>query len=149
MLQHSLAIDLIWLFFLLILLIYFWRDRLALLKCRHWKIAPGQITRCEWTRDQHRIWPSIEYSYEVDGQSFQGEHLLVDTSHNNPSSASSKKIAYKAAIAYQNRQAIDIFYNPDNPEQSALDISMPRKLTMIILLIGGLIVFHLIYIALR
>lgn len=144
MFQSRLAMDLIWLAFLILLLAYFWKDRLALLKCRRWKMTQGLITRCEWTQDAHRIWPRIEYDFEVDGQTYQGEHLLADTTHHNPASRFSKRIAYKAAIAYQNRQTIDVYYNPANPEQSALDISMPGKLTALIALLCGLIAFHLL-----
>ena len=91
----------------------------------------------------HSIWPKIEYTYQVHDQDLIGEYLFLDTSHNNPNSKYSRLVAYKAAVAFKENSEIDVYYNPNNPEQSALDVTIPIKLNIILCLISVLIVIHL------
>lgn len=142
-------LDLAWLLFLLLMLRHFWRDRQLLRQARFWLITKGRISQFRWVRDGHRLWPKIEYVYRVFDHEFQGEYLFLDTSHNNPASNYARKVAYRAAMAYEHDQDIDVFYNPDNPEQSALDITMPRKLNLIIAFLSALIVLHLAIVGYR
>ena len=136
-------LDIGWLFILFILLIHFWRDRKALQEAQSWLKAKGHITSCEWAQVGHSIWPKIEYTYQVHDKDLVGEYLFLDTSHNNPHSKYSRLIAYKAAIAFKENSEIDVYYNPNHPEQSALDVTMPTKLNVILLLISILIVIHI------
>ena len=142
---HSLRwiLDFGWLFFLFILLRHFWRVRQLLVHASSWLKAKGRITRCEWTQVGHHIWPKIEYSYQVYEQDLTGEYLFLDTAHNNPSSNYSRRIAYNAAVAFTENKEIEVYYNPNQPEQSALDITIPYKLNFIIGLLSGLILLHL------
>ncbi len=137
------VLDLGWLLFLLILLKHFWQDRKELLRTQSWLITKGHITHCEWTTIGHSVWPKIEYSYQVHERDLVGEYLFLDTAHNSPSSKYSRQVAYKAALAFKEDAEIEVFYNPNNPEQSALDITMPKKLNFIIILLGALIFLHL------
>lgn len=149
---HNLSqwvLDLGWLFFLLVLLRHFVQDRRGLLRTRSWLKTKGHITSYELTTVGNNLWPKIEYSYQVYDKDLIGEYLFLDTAHNSPTSKYSRQIAYKAAMAYKENAEIDVFYNPNNPEQSALDITMPRKLNVIIILISSLIVLHLGIIASR
>jgi hypothetical protein len=47
-------------------------------------------------------------------------------------------------VAYEEDADIDVFYNPNNPTQAALDITMPRKLNLIVGLLLALIILHLV-----
>ena len=136
-------LDIGWLIVLLILLLHFLRDRKALVQAQSWLKVKGHITSCEWVEQHHSIWPKIEYSYQIHDKDLVGEHLFLDTSHNNPYSKYSRRIAYKAAIAYKENAEIDVYYNPNNPEQSALDVTMPSKLSIILLLIVAMLVIHI------
>ncbi|MCW8408941.1 DUF3592 domain-containing protein [Legionella sp. PATHC035] len=136
-------LDLGWLLFLLILFRHFWRDRQILVQAQSWLKVKGYISACEWTTVGHSVWPKIEYTYQINDHNFTGEYLFLDTAHNNPNSKYSRGVAYKAAVAFQENEAIDIYYNPNRPEQSALDVSMPTKLNIILILIGILIGVHL------
>lgn len=136
-------LDLGWLLFLLLLLHHFWRDRNTLLQSRSWLKVSGHITRCDWSQVGHSIWPKIEYTYQVHEKDLTGEYLFLDTSHNNPNSKYARQIAYKAAVAFKENSAIDVYYNPNNPQQSALDVTIPGKLNLILILICLLITFHL------
>ncbi|KTD63180.1 hypothetical protein Lsan_1450 [Legionella santicrucis] len=136
-------LDLGWLFFLLILFRHFWQDRQVLVRAKSWLITKGRITSCEWTEVGHSVWPKIEYSYQVYDKDLTGEYLFLDTAHNNPNSKYSRSIAYKAAVAFKEDKEIDVYYNPNNPEQSALDVTVPTKLNIILILIGTFIVLHL------
>lgn len=149
MLSWSWILDAGWLIFLLILLRHFWLDRQQLLQAQSWLKTRGHITSCEWIEQGHSIWPKIEYTYQVHEKDLTGEYLFLDTSHNSPNSKYSRNIAYKAAVAFKENSQIDVYYNPNHPEQSALDVTMPRKLTVILVLIGALIGLHLVIIALR
>ena len=145
------VLDLGWLIVLLILLRHFWQDRKTLALAKDWLQVKGYITSCEWTKIGHSIWPKVEYSYEVYGKNLTGEYLFLDTAHNNPNSKYARQVAYKAAIAFKEGKEIDVYYNPNRPEQSALDVTMPKKLNLILTLISiliilqiGLIVWHLL-----
>lgn len=142
---HS-FLDLAWLILLLFMLVYFWRDRHLLQQTKYWLITKGRITSFEWAQEGARIWPRISYVYHVFDQEFQSEYLFLDTSHNSPQSKYARGVAYRAAVAYQNDEEIDVFYNPNNPHQAALDITMPLKLNIIIILLIALIVLHLCFI---
>jgi len=137
------VLDLGWLAVLLLLLKHFWRDRRALRDAQYWLKAKGHITSCELTQSGNRVWPKIEYTYQVYDKDLIGEYLFLDTAHNNPSSKYSRSVAYKAAVAFKEEKEIDIYYNPNRPEQSALDVTIPIKLNAIIALIGFFIVVHI------
>lgn len=137
------VLDLGWLLFLLVLLKHFWHDRQLLVQAQSWLKVKGHVTRCEWVGVGHSVWPKIEYSYQVNDKDLLGEYLFLDTAHNNPNSKYSRRIAYKAALAFKEGTEIDIYYNPNHPEQSALDVAMPRKLNVILIALGILIMIHL------
>lgn len=141
--------DLGWLLFLFVLFIHFWRDRQVLVDARTWLTVKGYITACKWTKVGHSIWPKIEYSYHVSEKDFMGYDLFLDTKHHNLNSNYSRQIAYKAAVAFKEGTEIDIYYNPNNLEQSALDVSIPIKLNVILTLIGMLMALHLALIVWR
>ena len=136
-------LDIGWLFFLFILLIHFWRERKALSQTQSWLKTKGHVTHCEWGEAGHSIWPKIEYSYQVFDKDLVGEYLFLDTSHNNPHSKYARLVAYKAAMAFKENSEIDVYYNPNHPDQSALDVTIPKKLNIILILISSLIVIHL------
>lgn len=140
-------LDLGWLVFLFILLRHFWLDRKELVNAQSWLKVKGRITKCEWTKIGHSVWPKIEYTYQVNDKDIVGEYLFLDTAHNNPHSQYSRNVAYKAAVSFKENSQIDVYYNPNHPEQSALDVTMPIKLNIILILIGMFIVLHLALIA--
>lgn len=142
-------LDLGWLCFLLILFRYFWKKRGDLIEAKSWLKTKGHITQCEWTIVGHSIWPKIEYVYQVYDKDLIGEYLFLDTSLNTPNSKYSRDIAYKVALAYRDNSEIDVYYNPNHPEQSALDVAIPKKLTLILTLISVLILLHVCIIVWR
>src|SRR3990167_5981783 len=102
-------LDLVWLIFLLIILKYFLSKFYFLNKARAWFVTKGQIIQLSWTNDNGRLWPKIEYTYQVYERDFIGEYLFLDTSLNTPSSSYARHIAYRAALAYKNNEEIDVF----------------------------------------
>lgn len=125
-------LDISWLVFLLMLFWHFWQSRRALVYAQGWLKTKGRITSCKWTKVGHSVWPEIEYSYEVYDKTLYGHYLFLDTAHNNPNSPYSRNIAYKVALAFKEDSEIDVYYNPNKPEQSALDVSIPKKLNVIL-----------------
>lgn len=143
------VIDIAWLLFLLVLLKHFWSERQFLSQARDWLITKGRMTQFLWTRDGNRVWAKIEYTYHLYDQDFVGEYFFLDTSHNNPNSSYSRQVAYRAAVAFEKDEEIDVYYNPDNPNQSALDVRIPGKLNVIISLLLFLIGLHLLVVLRR
>lgn len=139
-------LDLVWLLILLFLFQHFWKQRQVLLDAQGWLKAKGRVIYYKLIREGHTLWPKIEYEYCVYDKNLVGNYLFLDTIHNNPHSKYSRKVAYKAALAYKEDLEIEVYYNPNKPEESALDVSMPSKLTAILLVIGLLIVLHLVLI---
>lgn len=114
-----------------------------------WLITRGRVTQFIWNKDGRLIWPRIEYTYELFEQEFTGEHFFVDTRRNNPNSNYARKLAFKAAMAFEREEEIDVYYNPDNPAESALDVHIPKKLDVIIGLVLFLLGLHLVIVTLR
>ena len=137
-------LDLGWLLFLLLVLYYFWCARRVTLQTRTWSKTHGRVTQCAWVTYDHSLWPKIEYIYQVGDRDFTGEHFFIDTVHNDPSSVFARKLAYQVVSAYKKNEDIDVYFDPDNPENAVLDRTVPRKLNLILSFIVGLIVLHLV-----
>ncbi|KTD07941.1 DUF3592 domain-containing protein [Legionella jamestowniensis] len=142
-------LDLLWLTFLLVLLWHFWQDRKYFIKIQAWHVTMGKITQFLWTQESYRLWPKIEYSFYVLDEEIHGNRFFPETAHINLNSKYARKVAYRAAMAYEKDEAINIYYNPYNPREAVLDITMPRKLTFILILLMALIFLHLFIIAYR
>jgi hypothetical protein len=122
--------------------IYFWRARQVALQPKFWMNIKGQVTRCEWTQNSHNKWPIIEYRYTIDGRDFKGSSLFLDTTHNVPQSAYVRHLVYRTAIACEKKEEINVYYNPEHPEQAVLDTAIPKKLDWILGVIALLIAGH-------
>lgn len=142
-------VDLGWLVFLLLVFRYFWRARRVTGQTKHWVKTRGRVTQCEWAVQGHSIWPKIEYIYQIDDNDVTGEYLFLDTVHNDPNSKYARNMAYKVANAYKNNEDIDVYYNPDKPEEAVLDTTIPRKLNLILVFTATLIILHLVITGLR
>lgn len=134
--------NLLWLLFLLLLLRHFYRRLTTLRKATSWLITQGTITHLSWSNDYQSFWPTITYRYSLIDNQFTSDYLFLDTTFNTPYSPAARQVAYQAAMAYQNNQTIDVYYNPANPCQAALNIDVPLKLKIIIIVIAGLIIVH-------
>lgn len=143
------VLDVAWLSVLVGMFYHFWKNRLILIDAQDWLKAKGHITRYQLVQVGHSVWPKIEYVYQVQDRNLIGHYLFLDTTHNTPSSKYSRRIAYNAAIAYNDHLEIDVYYNPNSPDESALDVTMPTKLTAILILIGLFIVLDIVIIACR
>jgi hypothetical protein len=143
------AIDFGWLIFLLLLVLYFWKTRRFIQRSTEWVKTKGKITRCEWTTRGHRLWPKVEYLYNVGEQEYTGENMFIDTFHRTYNNFYARNVAYKIAQAFKNDQDVDVFYNPDDPDEAALDITVPGKLNLILMLLGILIIAHLVIVVFR
>ena len=143
------VLDVAWLTILVLIFYHFWKNRQFLMDAQGWLKAKGHITRYQFVQVGHSIWPKIEYEYCVYEQNLTGHYLFLDTAHNNPSSKYSRRIAYNAAIAYNDQSEIDVYYNPNRPEESALDVTMPFKLNAILIVNGLLITTQLVITVLR
>lgn len=142
-------LDNLWLLFLLLMLAHFWQERRYLKKSRNWLQTTGHIVHFHWTKEGHQLWPKIAYTYEVNTQAYVGEALLLESSHTSFSSAYARKVAYRAAMAYERNDPIEVYYNPENPQQAVLDIRLPRKLDFIIGLLVLFIVLHVTVVGYR
>tara|TARA_Y100001968_G_C19394016_1_gene737200 strand:+ start:1249 stop:1719 length:471 start_codon:yes stop_codon:yes gene_type:complete len=142
-LSGSTVLNGLWCGLLLGLLYYFVKKWHYLRQAQDWLLTEGHITHFELIQQGRQLWPKIEYIYQVYGRDFYGENLVLDTAHNTPSNRIARLVAYHAAQAFYAKQAITIFYNPNDPRQSTLDIHMPRKLLFILGLLVVLLVFHL------
>lgn len=145
----KILVDVIWLLFLLVIFVYFWRARQLTQQTKYWVKTRGRITRIEWAVEGRSVWPKIEYIFQIDDHDVTGEYLFLDMVHNDPYSKYARNIAYKVAYAYKNNEDIDVYYNPDKPEEAVLDTTIPRKLNLILGFVILLIFLHLVMMALR
>lgn len=136
-------LDLGWFVFLVVLFVYFWRSRQRTLQTKLWFKTQGRVTSCELETHEQSLWPKIEYVYQVDGQEFNGQRFFFDEAHNNLHSTHARAVAYQIVNAYKQNKEIDVYYNPDNPEQAVLDTTVPRKLNIILGFIAALLLLHI------
>jgi len=141
--------DMGWFFFLGLSFMYFWRARQITMQTKLWFKTRGRITHCEWTTYGHRVWPKIEYTYQVDDYDYTGELFFLDTVHTNLHSAYARSLAYRVVSAYKENEDIDVYYDPERPELAVLDTTIPWKLNLILGLITVLILIHISSVILR
>ncbi|KTD52210.1 hypothetical protein Lqui_1054 [Legionella quinlivanii] len=132
----------IWMLILLFMLGYFWRYRSKFKTSQAWPVAKGQITELIWVKKDHFLWADIQYSYVVNGVSYANNSLFIEQRFRSPKSAYARQVAYQAALAYEKGEDIRVFYNPSNPQEAALDTRVPLKLTIILVLLGAFLLFH-------
>lgn len=132
-------LDLAWLLLLLAMLRHYWQKKHNLSIAQSWIKTKGHVITCQWIKVGHSLWPKIEYGYHVGDVEMIGEHLFLESAANNPASKYSRAVAYKTAVAFKESSDIDVYYNPDDPTQSALDIAVPYKLYLILIVICLLI----------
>lgn len=133
--------DGLWLIFLLYALFYFWRARQKLIAAFDWLKTNGTIVACHYKEEKGRIWHQIDYSYEVNDQQLVGQFIVLNPYTNNPHQP------YTCEQAHQKQ--IEVYYNPNLPEQSTLDVRVPKKLNVMLLLISGILLVHLTILAYR
>ena len=143
------VLDCFWLLFLFMVLKTYLIAWLESKQTQNWVKTTGWITHWDLIRDEKRLWPEIEYVYEVNGEEYTGHHLFPDTEHNSPVSHYARGIAYKAAMSFEKNQAIEIYYDPFFPKRSALDIRIPKKIYIVLALLLLLILFHAGFMAYR
>ncbi|MCC5791400.1 MAG: DUF3592 domain-containing protein [Legionellaceae bacterium] len=134
--------SLVWILFLLGLFGFFYQQWLRLHRMRKWHTVKGKITYFHLQQEGLRLWPEIEYHYRIGQEDYYNHYLFADTIHNSPHSAYARELAYRVARAYQNDEPVTVYYNPLSPEQAVLDIRMPRKLGVILLLLGVFIILE-------
>lgn len=136
--------DLLWLALLLTLLFILWRN-LRQFK-RHisgWLTTAGHVSHFEWTKHGYLPWPKVQYTYEVDGVEHQGDALFLPEARHDFNARYAREVAYRIALAYEQSTSINVYYNPAQPEQSALDISYPNKINWFIGFMVFLLALHL------
>ena len=138
-----LILDVLWLLICVVFLVFFihqWRLSRHIAK---WPSTTGHIIKLTWHQDKERLWPEIEYMYSLNGYEYIGHDLFKDTRLNTINSKRARELAYKVAVAHKNHQEIDVYYNPDYPEDSALEVGIPKKIYVIMILLSGFLLFHL------
>ncbi|MEZ5545886.1 MAG: DUF3592 domain-containing protein [Lysobacteraceae bacterium] len=97
------------------------------------------VTRAQRERS-YRYYPSILYRWNVDGRTYTGSRYRLGTTHEK---YGAREEAVAAASAYRNGAAIDVFYDPANPDQAVLvnapsgGVFVPLPLGLLIAAIGG------------
>jgi hypothetical protein len=145
----QLIIDGVWLLFLFLMLHYFINVRREAIQTKNWVKTKGQVIFWDLIKEDHRLWPKIKYIYEVNEVEYVGKHFFPDTMHNNPVSKYARRLAYKAAMSFEKNQQIDVYYDPIYPQHAALDIRMPWKVNLVLVLLIALIIFHLLMVSYR
>ncbi len=140
----STIVSLIWLAFLIAVFIFFLVQYRRLKQIAAWPVTEGKVVQFNLEKQNQTYWPSIVYEYLVNGQVHESEHFFSDTTHNTPQTPRAKKVAYNTAQAYLQEQPVTVHYNPQAPEQAVLDVNVPTKLIVIMLIVLGLIVAELL-----
>jgi hypothetical protein len=91
-----------------------------------WPATPGTVTFAEVKRGTNRdddgnesyvYYPSVQYTYQVQGQSFTGRNIAFGgkLASNDPAQAE------KELARYPLNGQVPVYYNPDNPSEAVLE----------------------------
>jgi hypothetical protein len=119
-----------------------WRSHNA----RNWSMAIGRIMSAEVKtikrRSKIRFAPEVIYEYEVDGKLYQGKRLNFgfQMQHNI------RSWAEEGIAAYTVGQQVEVYYNPDKPQDSVLEIAAPvgKPVKLMLLIAVGSTVMALV-----
>ncbi len=106
--------------------------------------AGTQGTRSQRQR-LRQFYPSITYSWTVEGQSYTGSRYQLGTTHEK---YDERQEAVKAAARFPAGAPIPVYYEPGNPSQAVLDprtsagVYVPLPLGLLILGLGWLGLRH-------
>jgi hypothetical protein len=117
------------------------------MKTNDWPAAAGRIVESKVTSSpgaHHDYTVNVRYSYEIDGQKFEGDRLRFGNK-----SYSKWTSAKKEQALYPPREEVQVYYNPTNPSQSVLikgiGVSwMMMALGLMALVIGLVVMFHMV-----
>lgn len=88
-----------------------------------WPYTEGRLIKAEITYYMRKYWPEIEYSYEVEGQQYDGKRLSRLMANGLNKAAYEKQLE---GIEYITENTVRVYYDPKNPRKSYL-ISRPFK----------------------
>lgn len=83
-----------------------------------WPHTDGTITRSDAASEADDLLPLIEYSYAVDGRSFQTSHQFP------PSVSPSQELSKQYLQRYPVGVSIQVYYQPDNPQHATIEPGM-------------------------
>lgn len=141
----QLTFDLVWLCLLLVFLTKFYGLLRLLRKARHWLQTEGEIVHCDWEQLGDVYWPTLKYSYVVDGQTFHGERIFLDNFDANPRAHYASKVAFQWVSTFKEGKKVSVYYDPGSPALAALSTSIPRKLYLIVALLSALVCVQLVF----
>ncbi len=137
-------IDFLWLIFLIVLLIHFWKKRQILVAASSWKKTKGLIHELDWTKENNSLWLQVTYTYQLFEQEYLGDCIFLDEASNRKNNAYTRSVAYRIVMAFKNQDYLDVYYNPENLMESALDVKIPRGLEVVLVMVGALSLLQLI-----
>lgn len=111
--------------------IYFMRRKMAAVS--QWPSTMGTVmmSTVEWRSSSEggsTAYPVVQYSYQVNGQAFQGYKLA-------PGPEVGGTGAQKVAARYPAGAQVMVFYNPQNPSDAVLETKAPAQWLMWLLLV--------------
>ncbi|OVE77483.1 hypothetical protein BVX99_02570 [bacterium F16] len=108
-----------------------------------WPYVIGKVHEMKYrqdsgsTRNDVNCVLSPRYEYEVDGKVYEGKTFFVGTNTSNKDSDEMKKVA--ESLIDKKDLSARIYYNPNNPEESALVTGVTGGHVFVAILGGGLI----------
>lgn len=139
-----LSLDLLWLAILAISLRYFYQLRYKLKELALWHKTLATINSCEWQFEAGRRYPIIEYNYTVKQKKYRNSNVFVDNSYNFINSKYAVKKISALVNSWKNNEAVEVYYDPCEPENATLDLRVPKKLKYINYFLGFLVVTQLL-----
>lgn len=94
-------------------------------KVQNWPVTQGLITLCEVNHGLSSVannQSKIRYHYLIDGREFVGKRISVGGDING-----NRSVAEQRAQLYPEGTPVTIYYNPQNPKESYLELSSEDK----------------------
>ncbi|MEM9954848.1 MAG: DUF3592 domain-containing protein [Chloroflexota bacterium] len=132
----------------LLILSQFGRQAISYLSSTNWQQVPATITSSEtetiWETSGERFAGNIVYTYEYDGETYQGDQLnfFGNVYFGN------QEDAQQVVQPYSVNMSVLIYVNPNNPEQAVLDRNVTGTVWALIVL-GSILTLLSIGLAVR
>lgn len=111
-------------------------------KTSHWPMAEGVIEESAVSSDANDLLPHISYRYNVDGQGYQ--RTIEFPADITPT----QEFATSYVKKYPVGARIQVYYNPENPEQATLEPGLGKGDWLVFAIGLGTFIFGILFFAL-
>ena len=126
----------------LLFLVHYLNDIRELRRIASWPQTPGELSHCHLQDDNKKYRLSVQYQYHVADQTYVSDVIQSPYDAEPFFSKKLRYFYYRLVRAFENREEITVFYDPNDPNQAVLYRSRSKKLYVYTLVFLVIIITH-------